>query len=331
MPKLTYSTDGLNRLLAARDGRVYPLEGEFKVEQNTLTFDPYKEAGALEQLQLPEQLKFQGEWGLDANHDLRLVLTQSETQPGGGELKIHGKIMDVSGSALVFQTRCKKSPREDVLSLLHLSGCWQATPANQLRFLISRGEKRDVLQFSSRWQVNERHRVTYTYQKKDLIRQSSVEEELVFQGYWQISARDKLVYMMDIKNGSFFEFRAQMESPSLDGKEGEIRYRLGAGIKGTGGEQIISLFGRWKIGRQHSVFFEIDYGEKQIQAISFGAVVGMDKAGQFVFELQDKAGQPLGVSLTFQRDFFSGNAQALARVARIERALRVEAGIKIKW
>ncbi|MFC1631690.1 hypothetical protein ACFL1I_04980 [Candidatus Omnitrophota bacterium] len=333
MAKVHYSTDRFNRLLLTQDGRRYPLAGVFKVERNRLNFTPERKAPLSEQLNfnLPKKITFRGRWRLDPNHDLNLVLIQTRSQHRGDQLKFHGKITSVRAEQLTFQIHCKDAQDKDVVSLFRLGGRWQADQFNQLQFLVSRDLRSDVLRFKGAWQLNKTQQIIYRYSKYDLVRKTKIEEELIYQGHWQFDAKNRLTYILDLKSNSFFAFRVQLESPNIRSKRGEIRYRLGVGVRGLRKQRIISLFGRWKFTRRGEIDFVIDYGQKGIRKLTFQTKVAISKDNQIIFELLNKKAEGLGLRVIFTHDFLKGQAQVFSRLSRLKDHGRIEAGMKLRW
>ncbi len=331
MAKLRYSTDSLNRLVVQKDERAHPVEGVWTVEKNNLVFEPSPKSPLTKELNLARKIRFEGNWHLTDNKDLKLVLIDTDNQVKNDELEIKGRIISAEADAIVFQMHCIKEPSVDRISLLRLGGRWQADEFNQLAFIVTRDITEDILRFSGSWQINRNQEIIYAYEKQDLIRKTKITEEITLKGYWQISSSDRLSYTLDFKNRSFFEFKVQLESPNLIGKTGQIRYRIGIGVKELAKERVFLLFGTWKFGRAKSVLFEMDYGEDRVRAMTFGASVRLNRGNEFLFELKDKTGENLGFSVQFNKKFFKDNATAFARLKKIEEDLRVEAGLKIRW
>jgi len=329
--KLNYSADGLNRLVVKKGFDVYPAEGEFKVEKNNLVFEPSRKSTFTKEIDLPRRIKFEGNWHLSQNHDLNLVLTENDYQIAGDELDIRGKILSIEPDYLIFQAHFKKGPAEDRISLLRLGGRWCADEFNRLNFKITKDEEEDILKFTAGWELNENQMLVYIYEKEDLIRKTKTTEYLEFKGAWQIDAKNQLTYILDLKNDSFFQFKVQLESPDLRGKSGEIKYRIGIGVKELAPGKIISLFGTWKIKERQNLMFEMDYGEGILREIIFGAGVFLDKENEFIFALKNKKGEDLGIELKFERRFLQENARVFMRLSKLEKESFAEVGLKIIW
>ena len=93
--------------------------------------------------------------------------------------------------------------------------------------------------------------------------------------------------------------------------------------------QTVSLFGIWKFGRKGGISFRIDYGEGEVRAINFGTQFYLTKRDKIVFELQDKTGQSLGISVTFSRRFLMSRAETFLGFEKNERESKITAGVKI--
>lgn len=330
-PKLRYSTDNSNRLVITKDKRRYPIEGEFRIEKNSLAFEPSRKSVFAKELDLPQKISFEGKWRITDNKDLKLILIETDNQVEDDELEIRGGIISAEDDAIIFQMHCLKEPDTDAIRLFRLGGRWQADELNQLTFIVTRDVTEDLLRFSGSWQIGKSQEIVYAYEKEDLIRKTRTQEQITFRGYWHISSNNRLAYIVDFKNGSLFEFKVRMESPDLIGKRGEIRYRISIGVKESAKEKAFSLFGTWKVSRINRISFEMDYGDGKIKAIAFGASVSLNRDNEFVFELKDRKDKDLNISVQFNKRFFKDNAILFARLNRLEEELRVEAGLKVRW
>lgn len=329
--KLGYTIDDINRLLVKKDDKQYPIEGEFKIERNNLIFEPDRKSPFTKELDLPKRIKFLGNWHLTDNQDLKLVLIENDYQRREDELEIKGRIISSESDAIIFETKCKKTATEDKISLLRLGGRWQADESNELNFLVTKDIEEDILRFRGSWKLNQNQEIIYIYEKQDLIRKTTTQELLTFKGFWQISTQDRISYVLDLRNNSFFEFKAQLEQLDLRGDSNQIKYRIGIGFKDLKEEKVFSLFGRWNVNPKRSISFELDYGERGMRAIVFGASMFLDKNNEFVFELKDRRGKNLGISVTFNRKFFKERAAVFARLSKLEDDGRLEVGVRIPW
>jgi len=213
------------------------------------------------------------------------------------------------------------------LRILKLKGTWRANEYNQFIFEVSAKKgPPQVYIFKGIWKLNKNQQIEYT--------SADGQDTLLFKGYWQISPQNRLVYLFEGSSTSRFEFRAQIESPTLLPKKGQIRYRLGVGIRKnrlTRGSLLIVLYGEWKIGRNLELLFEMDYGEGKIKTLEFGAGVTFGR-NKVIFVLKDQLGQPLGITLTMTHKFLESlGAQVLIRLKSCRNQHGVEAEITVPF
>jgi hypothetical protein len=117
-------------------------------------------------------------------------------------------------------------------------------------------------------------------------------------------------------SASRFEFKAQIESPTLYPKNGQLRSRMDAGAL------IITLYGEWKIGSNLGLSFQMDYGQGRVKAIEFGAVVSFGR-NKVNFALKNELGQPLRVTLTMIHKFLKTIAtEAFIRLKSLKKNKR---------
>jgi hypothetical protein len=225
----------------------------------------------------------------------------------------------------------QKTPEKDKISLLRLTGRWQANESNELNFLVRADRQEEVLRFRGAWRVNRNQEIIYTYKKQNLVRKARGRELLTFKGFWQINGKDNISYILDLENASLLEFKVQMQRPDLKGDRREIKYRVGIGARELKKERVFSLFGSWKIEPRKSISFQLDCGQSRVRAIIFSANVFLNDNNELIFELKDRKGKPLGISVAFERSFFKKKALLFARLFDSEDARRLEGGIKIPW
>ncbi len=214
--------------------------------------------------------------------------------------------------------------------LLKLKGIWSANKYNELVFETScrRGsaKKPDKYTFKGSWKINKNQQIEYSC--------GEGPDVLTFKGHWDISSSNKLVYMLEGSSTSRFEFKVQLESPTLYPKKGEIRYRIGIGIRQSrlsGPGQIIILYGEWKFGRNLGITFRMDYGQGRVKAITFGAGVTFGR-NKINFALKNEFGEPLGITLTMTHKFLEAiDAEAFVRLKSRQKEQAVEAGITIPF
>ena len=326
--------DRYNRLVMVRNSKSYVLNGRFFIEDNLLNYKVNEPEGWRKEIDLPKKIKFTGSWSMNSNHDLALALYERKDQSRGDVLSLKGNILDVRSDAILFEVYSRTKSGKELTRILKLGGRWQADENNRLRFLVKKEEREvDVLTLQGIWEVNRNHEITYRYEKMDLKTKERLERTILFKGFWEISSSDRFVYILDLKENSYFSFKAQLETPNLIGKKGVIKYRVGIGVRGEGpaSVQIVSLFGTWKFGRKGGICFEIDYGEDKIKAVTFGANFYITTRDNVCFELKNKEGEDLGITVTFSRRFIRTQARGFLRLKKRERESRIEAGLKIPW
>ena len=131
------------------------------------------------------------------------------------------------------------SQRGSHLRILKLKGTWHANDYNELCFEVSlRKGPPETYTFKGSWKLNNNQQIEYTSEDG--------RDRLTFKGYWDISSANRLAYILEGSSTSRFEFKVQLESPILYPKKGEIRYRIGAGIR----QSRLTAPGQ-KIGRAH--------------------------------------------------------------------------------
>ncbi|MCM8783271.1 MAG: hypothetical protein NC818_00625 [Candidatus Omnitrophica bacterium] len=331
MRKFHYSTDRYNRLVIKAKNKMYPVEGEFKIKNNELIFFPHPKSRFTKELDLPRRIQFEGRWRLDKNHNLCLLLEDTDYHYKGDILEIKGKIIAVEAEELIFQTRFKKAPEEENITLLRLGGRWQADEFNQLLFLVTRDLEEDVLKFSSGWEVNENYSIIYTYEKRDLLTREKTVEYIEFKGYWEICKKRRISYVLDFKNNSFFQFVGYWNIPDERGREGEIKCRIGVGVRKLYRENVFSLLGEWRIKEKNKLLFEIEYRDKGLPGIVFKTEIKRRDDKNLVFALKNKNGEPLGIELSFEMSFLKKNKKFFLRFLSSDKEKRLEGGLSSNW
>lgn len=254
----------------------------------------------------PDKLKLKGNWRLNKNHDLELVLSQSDEHYGQDILVLRGQIIAVSSDELAFLISSKKDRGVEVSRILKLKGKWKADNLNRLGFAVSKENgKEDLLVLDGIWDVGKNNELIYRYEKTDLVRKTKEKRSLIFKGFWQISQNDRLAYLLDTSGESGFLFKAQLENPSIRGKVGAIQYRVGTGLTKYKRpvERVIKFFGEFKLN--------------------------LTKKDELLLELTNSRRKKLGVSVKLTRKLLGG--EAFLRFKKIAEESRAEAGLRIPW
>jgi len=311
-----YSVDNDNRLVLAGNAQVFPIDGVFSVdEENRLYYWLNEPETWRVKHQLPEKLVFTGNWSLDPNNDLQLELSRNESRQGLipkgtvpiGTLIFKGEIISCESDKLVFELKTVDKNGLLQVRILKLSGVWLADDSNQIYFSVSKKDSPDTLTLQGAWQLNKNQQIVYTCEKTNLKTKDKISSTLTFSGFWQISSANKLTYILSTGLNSKFDFKAQIETPTIYPKEGLIKYRLGIGFEGLSPKgtvpQIISLYGTWKINRDIGVSFDMEYAKGQIRTLDFGAEVNFNKDNEAIFNLKNDFGEDLGISVVFKHKF----------------------------
>jgi hypothetical protein len=241
---------------------------------------------------------------------------------------IRQRFISAKSETLVIETiKTDYLNRRQHLGVIRLKGTWRANSANQLCFSVAAPEgtpKTYTLKGS--WKLNNNQQIEYTSEDG--------RDKLTFQGYWKVSSAKRIVYFLEGSSASRFEFKVQLESASLLPKAGQLRFRLGAGIRrsrANSGNPVVILYGQWKIGRCLGLLFQMDYGQGKLRQLEFGSEVtfGRNKVN---FALKDELGKPLGITLTMTHRFLKTlDASAFLKLKSRQKELAIEAGIKVPF
>jgi hypothetical protein len=213
------------------------------------------------------------------------------------------------------------------LRILKLKGTWRANDDNEICFDVTlRKGPPETYTFKGSWKINNNQQIEYSC--------GEGPDVLTFKGCWEISSANRLVYILEGSSTSRFEFKVQFESPTFYPKSGQIRYRIGIGVRQnrlTAPGQVLILYGEWKFGRNLGLIFQMDYGQGKINAIEFGSEVTFGR-NKIIFNLKDQLSQPLGITLTMTHKFLKTfNAEAFIKLKSLRDEKRVEAGISIPF
>ncbi|MCX5703448.1 MAG: hypothetical protein NT066_03035, partial [Candidatus Omnitrophica bacterium] len=220
--------------------------------------------------------------------------------------------------------------------LLKLLGTWQADEHNQLTYAVKKDVSPDILTLQGAWEINQNQKIAYTYERTDSRTKAKVSNTLAFEGFWGIGDSKRLRYILSDSAGSYFDFRLQIESKNLYPSRGIIKYRIGIGVstrKRRPREKIISLFGTWKFSRTLGLLFEMDYGERRLRALEFGAEVVLSSKDKFTFHLKGRGNQPLGLKVIFTHKFLKNqDAEAFVRLEKLMgKEDRAEVGVCVPF
>lgn len=238
------------------------------------------------------------------------------------------RFIAAESDSLVIETiQTESESSRQRLRILKLKGTWRANDYNELCFEVTlRKGPPETITFKGSWKLNNNQQIEYT--------SADGRDRLTFKGYWQLPSANRLVYILEASSTSRFEFKAQLESTTLYPKKGQIRYRIGIGIRQsrlTAPGQMLIFYGEWKFGRNLGLIFQMDYGQARVKAIEFGAEVGFSR-NNIKFALKNELGEPLGITLTMTHKFLKAlDAKAFIRLKSRQKEQAIEAGITIPF
>jgi len=238
------------------------------------------------------------------------------------------RFIAAESDTLVMETiQTESKTNRQSLRILKLKGTWRANDYNELCFEVTcRKGPPETYIFRGSWKLNHNQQIEYTFEDG--------RDTLTFKGYWDISSANRLVYMLEDSSTSRFEFKVQLESPIIYPKKGEIRYRIGVGIRQsrlTTLRRVFILYGKWKFGRNLGLIFQMDYGQGKVRQIEFGAEVSFGH-NKVIFALKNEIGEPLSMTLTMTHRFLkSFDAEAFIRLKSRQKEQAIEAGIALPF
>jgi hypothetical protein len=238
------------------------------------------------------------------------------------------RFIAVESDALVIETiQTESKTLRQSLRVIRLKGTWRANEQNELCFEVAlRKGPPETYTFKGIWKLNDNQQIEYASEDG--------RDTLTFKGYWNVSSANRLVYLFEGSSTSRFEFKVQLESSTFYPKKGEIRYRIGVGLRQnrlTAPGKLLILYGEWKFGRDLGLTFRMDYGQGNIRSIEFGATVTFGR-NKVIFALKDEFGEPLGVTLTITHKFLKHlDVEVFLRLKSRQKEQSIETGITIPF
>ncbi|MDD5729907.1 MAG: hypothetical protein PHN57_02090 [Candidatus Omnitrophica bacterium] len=335
MAKYRYEVDENNRLRIRDTAGHAALKGRFSVDkENRLNYYLNEPQAWRRQSGLPSRIIFKGKWNLNKNHDLELVLDETKDQYGKDRLIFKGEIISVSGDELAFEIISRNKGQTGSIGLLKLSGLWQADEYNRICFQVKKNIFPDSLTFLGNWQIGKNQQITYLYEKSSLKTKNKSACTLTFEGFWQINARNRLTYILENSPKSYFEFRAQYETPNLYPAKGKIKFRIGIGARNSCSKRLktICFYGAWKLNRNLGAVYDMEYGKGKVRGIKFGLDLALSNRDALNFSLTNRENEPVGLNIAFNHRFLDTlDAESFLCFKRIQKAAAVEAGVKIPF
>ena len=335
-PKITYEIDPYNRLIINRAGKKSQLsrfrqvlDGHFKVEKNnTLTY--HIKASTPQGTELPHQVKLEGKWVLDKDHNLCISLNKLGRETLGDKLTLRGQIIDTSKNSIAFSITTRTKDNMQSIYILQLKGAWQADKHNRLTFRVQKEKgSHDILTFKGAWKINKQHQIIYQYEKAQLIRKRKKIHTLIFKGHWDIKDKARIYYMLDQRSDSVFAFRTSAGRF----KDKYIKYEVGIGVsrKPKPIKRVLILFGKWKIKKGVGLIFEVEYKNKKIHAIVFGAEAKLTAKDSISFKLRNEQNKGLNAQLQLSRKILKGDGLSFLRFLKSKKERAVTIGAGFRW
>lgn len=329
MAKITYEIDPHNRLILRR-GKISRLgkyrtciEGYFKTQgKNSLIYQ-----AKITNKNSPQQLKFQGNWEIDKNHNLVFVLNKWGDQVAGNKLTLKGGIVNLGSNEIAFSIMTKEDAGEYSIYLLKLSGSWNVDSENKISFDVEREAKIDRLKFSASWSLN-KNTLRYSYEK---ISVKSSIQNLTLCGFWDIREKYRLNYCLDKALGEELEFKVSLGELIWQGKSCGLKYELGEGFKsGRGEKRNFVIFGKWKVKNGIGLIFEVEYENGLETVINFNALIELKGNYSLGIDLKNREGDGLGISLQVTRKFLK-SGEGFLRFLADSREKAIEVGTGFRW
>lgn len=327
MTKIWYEVDPHNRLIIKKSGRKTSLatfrtcvEGRFKIDGNNSLFfyasKTYKD--------IPQQIKLQGKWSIDKEHNLVFTLNKWGNQVAGNKLTLTTEINSLDNNEISFTLATREAGNKQSIYLLRLGGVWQADERNKLMFAVEKDKEGDEIKFLSSWQLKN-NRIIYTYYKNQKA------HSFTLLGYWNIQDKCRLSYTLEKNSGSEFNFRTSVGIPvRKNGRDG-IKYELGVGYANKRlAKKEITIFGKWQLKNGVGLIFEVEYENGLRQPISFSATAILNNKYSLTFKLQNSDNENLGIVLQLSRKILeSGEGFIKFLSNQEERAVQI--GLGFRW
>jgi len=331
--KKRYKVNASNNLLVKDKKTALLLDGNFSINKdNKLIYLLNEPSVWRKKYSLPGRIKFEGGWRINSKYELALDVTKAGESWIREELILRGDIIAADKDALAFEVQSKDKNGNTHFRVLKLKGFWQADDYNRLCFLVNKKNgSPDEIVFSGAWQVNKNQQISYTYEKTDLVTKKKRIHTLTFEGFWQITEANRLKYILSGGNKSAFDFRVQIENPSLYPQQGKIKYRLGIGYSRhkDQAKDVVTLYGTWKFSRRAGIDFEMDYGRSGLHSLEFNLERHFTDTDTVTLGLSSKGGEPLGIAVVFSRRLFqSSGAEAYLKLRKTPRETSAWGGFK---
>lgn len=336
LEKVTYEIDPYNRLIINKNDKKSKLsrfrqvlDGRFKIDKNN-TVSYHIKAPMPKGTEIPYQVKLQGKWSLSEDHNLRLALNKWGRETLGDKLTLQADIIDTAKNSIAFALTTRTKENTQSIYILKLKGAWQADKHNRLTFRVQREQgSHDILTFKGGWEINKQHQIIYQYEKAHLIRKRKRIHTLIFKGHWNIKDKARINYVLDQRSNSIFAFKTSVGIF----KDKYIKYEVGIGVsrKPKPIKRVLILFGKWKIKKGVGLIFEVEYANKKIHTIVFGAEAKLTAKDSISFKLKNEQNKDIRVQVQLSRKMLKGDGLAFLRFLKSKGETAVTIGAGFRW
>ena len=335
---IRYGLDEFNRLVVRRrdqaTGAWLPprvLEGRVNIDEANRFSYLLEQPSSLLGADAPHVVNLDGTWRLTPHHELALALHEAG-HAARQTLYLPGALIEAQANALVCALRGRETSEASHAERVSLAGRWRADANNRLNFLIEKADgSEDRLVLQGGWELGTHHELLYRYRQPTTGSRRREEHTLSFDGAWDITRSDRLVYRLSGDSDAAFEFKAALQSPSLQARDGRIVYQVGIGL--TGGRvlrQRVRLFGTWKLGRDLSITFDVPYAHGRIDGIQFGGTYALTAKDRIGVAIHSRRGEPLGVTVTFTKEFVP-DASLFVRLRQDAEERSIMGGLQVRF
>ena len=264
-----------------------------------------------------------GRWRLSRSGEL----TYRSSDGRGETVLVRAEPLAAGPGALVVSIDQSQKGGRVLARTLRLEGRWSVDARNRLIFGVARGRgPMDALTFEGGWELDRAHRLVFR-RKLTARRRPTAETSLTFDGEWDIPGPGVLAYRFE--SGETFSFRGSFQSPSILAKTGEVRWQFGAGAARGRRSSALIFFGKWKLGHDLELNFELERGRGR--TLRFGVAYSVGQGDEISLALTDRRGERLGAELLLTKDFLRRDGQAFLRLRRDAEEALVEAGAALRW
>ncbi|MFA4984912.1 MAG: hypothetical protein WC559_06405 [Candidatus Omnitrophota bacterium] len=329
-----YRIDKNNRLVVKKGKKSVRPKGSFSIgPANTLIYLLNEPRPWRKEYDLPQRITLRGRWELNKNHDLVLRIKDPSFGQSSDSLVLNGEIISAGNDKLAFRISSVDKNGLSQVRILQFKGTWQADSLNRLTFSLTK-RRSGILVFKNAWQLNNNQELTYIYRRREAAENTKSSSEITFSGHWQIVSANQLTYILSTGSSSRFDFKVQLETPNVYPQKGMIKYRIGIGArqKRLNRQNIVSLYGTWKIGRNLGLTFEMEYSRGKIYAMEFGAEIKFSENNRCIFTLKDSENKDLGARVVFTHKFLKQlDAELFLRLKYSQKEKRADIGLSFPF